>query len=108
MAEFSARTVRASRMRDTAPLRERDTAPLVVVGLGNPLMGDDGVETLVFSGDGRKASRLANTSTGLIAIKKKDSNLFSLLMMNIARELARRLELTDEILLHYIHSHEDS
>jgi CRP/FNR family transcriptional regulator, cyclic AMP receptor protein len=44
----------------------------------------------------------------LLLLKKQDSNLFSLLMMNIARELARRLELTDEILLHYIHSHEDS
>ena len=43
----------------------------------------------------------------LLLLKKQDSNLFSLLMMNIARELARRLELTDEILLHYIHSHED-
>jgi CRP/FNR family cyclic AMP-dependent transcriptional regulator len=43
----------------------------------------------------------------LLQLKKEDSKLFSLLMMNIARELARRLELTDEILLHYIHSHED-
>jgi hypothetical protein len=33
--------------------------------------------------------------------------LFSLLMMNIARELARRLELTDEILLHYVHKHKE-
>lgn len=43
----------------------------------------------------------------LLQLQKEDSKLFSLLMMNIARELARRLELTDEILLHYIHSHED-
>jgi len=34
--------------------------------------------------------------------------LFSLLMMNIARELARRLELTDEILLHYIKTLKDA
>jgi CRP/FNR family cyclic AMP-dependent transcriptional regulator len=43
----------------------------------------------------------------LLQLQREDSKLFSLLMMNIARELARRLELTDEILLHYIHSHED-
>jgi len=43
----------------------------------------------------------------LMHLQKQDSKLFALLMMNIARELARRLELTDEILLHYIHSHED-
>jgi len=28
-------------------------------------------------------------------------------MMNIARELARRLELTDEILLHYVDKYKD-
>jgi CRP/FNR family transcriptional regulator, cyclic AMP receptor protein len=38
----------------------------------------------------------------LLRVRKEDTELFSLLMMNIARELARRLELTDEILLHYI------
>ena len=38
----------------------------------------------------------------LLRFRKEDTELFSLLMMNIARELARRLELTDEILLHYI------
>ncbi len=43
----------------------------------------------------------------LLQLQKADSKLFSLLMMNIARELARRLELTDEILLHYIDLHED-
>jgi len=43
----------------------------------------------------------------LMHLQKQDAKLFALLMMNIARELARRLELTDEILLHYIHSHED-
>ncbi len=43
----------------------------------------------------------------LLLLQKEDSKLFSLLMMNIARELARRLELTDEILLHYIDLHED-
>jgi len=43
----------------------------------------------------------------LLQLQKEDAKLFSLLMMNIARELARRLELTDEILLHYIDLHED-
>ena len=43
----------------------------------------------------------------LLQLQREDSKLFSLLMMNIARELARRLELTDEILLHYIDLHED-
>ena len=43
----------------------------------------------------------------LLQLRKEDNQLFSLLIMNIARELARRLELTDEILLHYIHQHKD-
>ena len=43
----------------------------------------------------------------LLQLRKEDSALFSLLMMNIARELARRLELTDEILLHYVQTHEE-
>jgi len=43
----------------------------------------------------------------LLRLRKEDSQLFSLLMMNIARELARRLELTDEILLHYIRTHKE-
>ncbi|HSB06307.1 MAG TPA: cyclic nucleotide-binding domain-containing protein [Thermodesulfobacteriota bacterium] len=38
----------------------------------------------------------------LLQLRKEDTELFSLLMMNIARELARRLELTDELLLHYV------
>jgi CRP/FNR family transcriptional regulator, cyclic AMP receptor protein len=41
----------------------------------------------------------------LLHLKEEDSKLFSLLMMNIARDLARRLRLTDEILLHYMHTH---
>ena len=42
----------------------------------------------------------------LIQLQQKDIGLFALLMMNLARELARRLKLTDEILLHYVHTHE--
>jgi CRP-like cAMP-binding protein len=37
----------------------------------------------------------------LMDIVKDDKNLFSLLILNIARELARRLYHTNEILLHY-------
>jgi len=44
---------------------------------------------------------------GLLQLRKQDTEMFSLLMMNIARELARRLELTDEILLHYIQTRKD-
>ena len=43
----------------------------------------------------------------LLRLRREDSVLFSFLMLNIARELARRLELTDEILLHYIRTHEE-
>lgn len=43
-----------------------------------------------------------------IELQKEDIELFALLMMNIARELARRLKDTDDILLHYFHSHENS
>ena len=36
---------------------------------------------------------------GLLALKHEDIALFALLMMNIARELARRLYITDQMLL---------
>ena len=36
-------------------------------------------------------------------LRHHDSELFSLLMLNIARELARRLQFTDELLLQAIH-----
>lgn len=42
----------------------------------------------------------------LLRLQKEDAALFSLLMMNIARELARRLRLTDEILLRHMRTHE--
>ena len=44
----------------------------------------------------------------LLQLQREDSKMFSLLMMNIARELARRLELTDEILLHYVDKYKDA
>ena len=39
----------------------------------------------------------------LLSIAEHDKTLFSLLMLNIAREACRRLHKTDEILLHYVH-----
>lgn len=38
----------------------------------------------------------------LIELRHEDTELFALLMMNIARELARRLQSTDAMLLHYL------
>jgi CRP-like cAMP-binding protein len=43
----------------------------------------------------------------LLRLQREDRELFSLLMMNIARELARRLKLTDEILLHYLRARKE-
>jgi CRP-like cAMP-binding protein len=39
----------------------------------------------------------------LIQLKHEDIHLFALLMINLARELARRLKFTDDLLLHSIH-----
>jgi CRP-like cAMP-binding protein len=41
----------------------------------------------------------------LLQLQKEDTALFSLLVMNIARELARRLRLTDELLLDHMRKH---
>jgi len=38
----------------------------------------------------------------LIELRHEDIELFALLIMNIARELARRLQATDAMLLHYL------
>lgn len=42
----------------------------------------------------------------LLRLQKEDAALFSLLMMNIARELARRLRLTDELLVRHMRAHD--
>jgi len=42
----------------------------------------------------------------LLRLQKEDAALFSLLMMNLARELARRLRLTDDILLRLMQTHD--
>jgi CRP-like cAMP-binding protein len=41
------------------------------------------------------------TRTMLMDIYDRDKNTFSMLILNIARELARRLHHTDQVLLHY-------
>ncbi len=43
----------------------------------------------------------------LLELRHDDIELFALLMMNIAREIARKLKLTDNILLQYLHEHKD-
>jgi CRP-like cAMP-binding protein len=43
----------------------------------------------------------------LLGLYHEDIQLFALLMMNIAREIARRLKLTDDILLQYVREHKD-
>jgi CRP/FNR family cyclic AMP-dependent transcriptional regulator len=43
----------------------------------------------------------------LLRLQHEDIELFALLLMNIARELARRINLTDNILLRYIQTHTD-
>jgi len=43
----------------------------------------------------------------ILEIRHEDIELFALLMMNIAREIARRLKLTDDIFLQYIQEHKD-
>jgi len=50
---------------------------------------------------------LAISRHSLITLQDTDLALFALLMMNIARELARRLKFTDDVLRHYVHSHCD-
>jgi CRP-like cAMP-binding protein len=58
------------------------------------------------------ATAIAAADTEIIALARhalnqlrhEDPALFSLLLINIARELARRLKTTDDILLHYLHS----
>jgi CRP/FNR family transcriptional regulator, cyclic AMP receptor protein len=41
----------------------------------------------------------------LLELRHEDIELFALLMMNIAREIARKLILTDEMLLQFVHEH---
>ncbi|MHC5068310.1 MAG: cyclic nucleotide-binding domain-containing protein [Planctomycetota bacterium] len=45
---------------------------------------------------------LVLSQRALLLLQKEDLGLFALLMMNLARELARRLESTDEALVRYL------
>lgn len=57
-----------------------------------------------------KGTAIAMTDTDLIVLSKKallsiyesDKELFCILILNIAREVCRRLHASDEILLHYV------
>lgn len=70
-------------------------------------------ETSVIGIQPHTASALSLTKTELIVLSRKtlwslfknDKELFSRLLLNIAREACRRLHKTDEILLHYVHKH---
>jgi CRP/FNR family cyclic AMP-dependent transcriptional regulator len=61
------------------------------------------------------ATALAAENTELMVLSREallglyhdDIKLFALLMMNIAREIARRLKMTDDILLQYVREHKD-
>ncbi len=54
-----------------------------------------------------QSSVMVLSRESLWQLRHEDIVLFSLLMMNISRELARRLKLTDDILLNYMHTHKD-
>jgi len=45
---------------------------------------------------------IALSRNALLSLFKSDLELFSILILNIAREACRRLHKTDEILLHYV------
>jgi len=44
----------------------------------------------------------------LLELRYEDIDLFAALMMNIAKDIARRLKLTDDILLEYAREHKDA
>ena len=44
----------------------------------------------------------------LYQLHQEDIHLFALLIMNLARELARRLQFMDELLLESVHTHKDA
>jgi len=50
---------------------------------------------------------IALSRHALNQLRHEDPALFSLLLINIARELARRLKTTDDILLHYLHTKQE-
>ncbi len=70
-------------------------------------------ETSVIGIQSHSASALAVEDTELIVLSREallsifdsDKELFGMLIMNIAREACRRLHKTDEVLLHYVRTH---
>ena len=49
------------------------------------------------------AELIVLSRNALLSIYKSDLEMFALLILNIAREVCRRLHQSDEILLHYVH-----
>ncbi len=96
--------VRSGRVRIVAGL---DTTPLELVEFGT---GQCFGETSVIGILPHSASALAVAPTELIvfprlalmAFFETDPRLFSVLVLNIAREACRRLHKTDKVLLHYV------
>lgn len=84
-----------------------DTVPLEIITFG---VGDCFGETAVIGIQAHSASALAVEDTDLIVLSRPallsifelDKELFSLLILNIAREACRRLHKADDILLHYV------
>lgn len=85
---------------------EHEAISLAILGPGN-CIGEAsviGVQSHSASAIVKKDARLLLLSRNtLLSILQDDKGMFSLLILNIARELARRLRHTDEILLHYTH-----
>lgn len=49
-----------------------------------------------------KVELIVIPKNSLLKFYETDKDLFSLLILNIAREISRRLKMTDNLLLHYI------
>ena len=85
---------------------DKDNDPLELAEFGP---GDCLGEASVIGIQNHSASAVAKedaelsvlTRTMLMDIYDQDKNTFSMLILNIARELARRLHHTDQVLLHY-------
>jgi CRP/FNR family cyclic AMP-dependent transcriptional regulator len=85
---------------------DKDNDPIDLAEFGP---GDCLGETSVIGIQNHSASVVAKedtelsvlTRTMLMDIYDRDKNTFSMLILNIARELARRLHHTDQVLLHY-------
>lgn len=100
--------VRAGEVRLVADI---DTEPLEIALFCE---GDCFGETSVIGILPQSASAVATMDSELIVLSSEalysifetDKELFSVLMMNIAREVCRRLDKTDEVFQHYVHSAE--